>query len=101
MKTAQTLQAEQDRLTQRLLAIPGVTLLASFDPATLLPPPQMPKKTEEKTPPRQWLFEKNWLGFSLHHDQEVARRRFVQQFGHPPIYLYQDFNSRILWVGPV
>lgn len=101
MKNAETLQTEQDRLTQRLLAIPGITLPVSFDPAILLPPADPPKKAEEKFPPRRWLFEKTWLGFSLHHDQEVARRRFVQQFGHPPIYLYQDFTSRILWVGPV
>lgn len=89
-----------DALTQRLLAIPGVELVASFDPVEVYGK----KPAEEKKPPRPsrtLLFSRDWICFSLHDDQDVAAQAFERRTGRKPEFVYQDFSGGLLWVGPV
>ncbi len=108
-KTALHLQQDQDHLEQRLLAIPEVVLVTKFDPADLLtstalgasPVPSPGQEEGAGTPPRRWLFEKAWLGFSSGHDEMDAQRVFEKHFGRKPEFVYLELKSRTLWVGPV
>lgn len=96
MKTEVELDDEQARLTQRLLAIPGVELVASTEPVAI-----GPKKDVPSIPSRDLLFSRVWLGFGLDDDRAEAVRVFEKKFGHKPAFVYRDGGGRMLWVGPV
>lgn len=93
----------QVRLEQRVLAIPGVTLVARFDPAEETSPPAPSPKGGEgwKVPARDLLFSRVWLGFGMHDDQAEAERMFEKKIGHKPEFVYLDLAGKMLWVGPV